>query len=356
MQASSMSDSLSFHKTRIAPTPSGFLHLGNILSFSITATLAKRARASILLRIDDLDRERMQPAYVQDIFDTLHFLEIPWHEGPRDFSAYEKEYSQVHRMNLYQQALEQLAASGAVFACTCSRTQLYHNNPEGIYPGTCRQGKVALQESHSSWRVFTDAATRLLVKNADGTTVSTSLPASMQDFVVRKKDGFPAYQLTSLLDDVYYGVDFIVRGADLWPSTLAQHYLALQLGKEAFGHSRFLHHPLLMEPGGQKLSKSAGSTSIQFLRREGKSPAAIYAMAARLAGITIPVKDWETLGAALINSPYVQPSLSGDDPPVPQYRQPDESSSTDHNTANGKYSRTRVGDKNIDTDNPRGGG
>ncbi len=87
-----------YKKTRIAPTPSGFLHLGNVLSFSITAALAKKHSAKILLRIDDLDRARANDQYLQDIFDTLNFLEIPWDEGPRNVNEFKNAYSQAHRM------------------------------------------------------------------------------------------------------------------------------------------------------------------------------------------------------------------------------------------------------------------
>jgi glutamyl/glutaminyl-tRNA synthetase len=97
-----------FNKTRIAPTPSGFLHLGNALSFELTASLAQKTGAKILLRIDDLDRERTNPPYVQDIFDTLNFLNIKWDEGPKDIIEYENSWSQIHRIGLYQNALEQL--------------------------------------------------------------------------------------------------------------------------------------------------------------------------------------------------------------------------------------------------------
>src|ERR1700719_4550756 len=98
-----------FRKTRIAPTPSGFLHLGNVLSFAITAALARRTGARILLRIDDLDSQRSAPEFVQDIFDTLRYLEIPWDEGPRDYGEYASQYSQLHRMDLYNRALETLS-------------------------------------------------------------------------------------------------------------------------------------------------------------------------------------------------------------------------------------------------------
>src|ERR1700744_3080123 len=114
----------SYKRTRIAPTPSGFLHLGNVLSFSITAALARRHDAKILLRIDDLDQARVNKNYLQDIFDTLNFLEIPWDEGPRNVGEFDQSYSQLHRMAMYNKALEKLNNGGQAFACTCSRQQL----------------------------------------------------------------------------------------------------------------------------------------------------------------------------------------------------------------------------------------
>lgn len=266
-----------FKKTRIAPTPSGFLHLGNILSFDITVRLAQKTGAGILLRIDDLDRERADKAYVEDIFDTLRFLDIPWNEGPKNFAEYETSYSQLHRMDMYKKALHELEEGGHVFACTCSRAEVLRNNPDGIYPGTCRDKALPLDTKNASWRLRTSSQA-LSVKTLEETTIQTTLPAVMQDFVVRKKDGFPAYQLTSVLDDAYYGIDLIVRGEDLWPSTLAQLYLASVLRQEAFLNSTFYHHPLLEESPGKKLSKSAGATSIQYLRKQGKTAADIYAM------------------------------------------------------------------------------
>jgi glutamyl-tRNA synthetase len=119
----------------------------------------------------------------------------------------------------------------------------------------------------------------LVVHGSGGEVVRTQLDVTMQDFVVRKKDGYPAYQLTSILDDLYFGVDLIVRGQDLWPSTLAQLYLASFLpGGADFKKTRFYHHELLKDQDGGKLSKSAGATSVQFLRKEGRSPEDIFRM------------------------------------------------------------------------------
>ena len=288
-----------FTRTRIAPTPSGYLHLGNVLSFALTATLAARHGARILLRIDDLDRQRAQPAYIQDIFDTLDFLELPWHEGPRSAQEFEQQYSQVHRLPLYQKALEELKEKNTVFACDCSRSQLQQTDTGSGYTGRCITRNLSLDTPEVNWRIHTGRDTRLTVKTLIN-PVTTHLPPGQKDFVIRKKDGFPSYQLASVIDDQYFDVDLIVRGMDLWPSTLAQLYLANVLGTDSFTKSTFYHHPLLTQPDGNKLSKSAGSTSIQHLRKSGKTPANIYTSISTHAGIPGPTKTWQELGDKLL--------------------------------------------------------
>ena len=286
-----------FSKTRIAPTPSGYLHLGNVLSFAVTAALAKKHGAKILLRIDDLDRDRVNPLYVQDIFDTLNFLEIPYDDGPRDFTDYQNNWSQIHRIEMYRGALQPLRENDAVFACTCSRAQIRSTSTDDTYPGTCRRKNIALDAENVSWRLKTDTVEELKIKTLSGGTIKTPLPASMRNFVVRKKDGYPAYQLTSVLDDVYYEVDLIVRGQDLWASTLAQNYLAPYIDAGAFCDISFYHHSLLMASGNEKLSKSAGATSVQYLRKEGKKPEDVFTAVAVLMGFEQPVNNWEELAA-----------------------------------------------------------
>lgn len=293
-----------FHKTRIAPTPSGFLHLGNVLSFAITAALARKTRAKILLRIDDLDRERANKLYVQDIFDTLNFLEIPWDEGPRNLHEYETIYSQLYRMDMYQKALEQLRENNLIFACDCSRSQIRQNNTDDIYPGTCRYKNISPDAKNTCWRLLTDTR-EITINTLNAGPLITTLPASMQDFVVRKKDGYPAYQLASVIDDLYYGVDLVVRGEDLWPSTIAQHYLTSSLQETGFQQITFHHHPLLMASAEKKLSKSAGASSVSYLRRQGKKPADIYGAIALMIGCKETVAHWEQL-AGLIPDKLIQ--------------------------------------------------
>ena len=283
---------MGYKLTRIAPTPSGYLHLGNLFSFAVTAALARRAGAEILLRIDDLDRDRAQREYVADIFETLRFMEIPWDRGPFSVEEFDRDWSQLQRLALYREALSRLCAAGAVFGCSCSRAEVLRASRDGGYPGTCVGRGLELDGADVGWRLKTEGDASdafgpevLRVMTYPSAVAEARLPAEMRDFVVRKKDGFPAYQLSSVVDDVYYGVDLIVRGLDLWASTLAQLYLSYRLdaagsqGAANFSETRFYHHPLLTA-GGEKLSKSAGSTSIQYLRRQGLSAGEIYAMIA----------------------------------------------------------------------------
>lgn len=268
-------------KTRLAPTPSGFLHLGNLLSFAITSAIAEREGTDVLLRIDDMDRERMEPEFVQDIFDSLTYLNIPYTEGPRVYESFREVYSQRHRLAAYNATLQKLRDEGKVFACSCSRADVWRASPDGSYPGTCKHRALSFDTPGITWRLHTDD-TVLTVNSLYCGQISTPLPTIMRDFVVRKKDGFPAYQLASLVDDIFYNVNIIVRGQDLWDSTLAQMYLAYVLGATSFKDARFFHHGLLYNAAGEKLSKSAGDTSLQYMRNHGATPADIYAAMAAL--------------------------------------------------------------------------
>lgn len=282
-----------YSKTRFAPTPSGFLHLGNIYSFAVTSALAKKCNAKVLLRIDDIDRDKQDKANVRDIIDTLYFLEIPYDEGPRNMDEYE-EYSQFRRMGMYNATLEKLKDEGRVFACTCSRTDVQRINADHTYPGTCRHKNLPLDTPGACWRLITDEHKDLTIKTT-GEHVHVTLPNSMRDFIVRRRDGLPGYQLTSLLDDVHYGIDLIVRGQDLWDSSVTQLYLSSVLGLDAFANTIFYHHPLLMAVDGGKLSKSGGATSVHYLRKEGKGKEDILKAVAEVAGVNIAPKNWEEL-------------------------------------------------------------
>ena len=194
----------------------------------------------------------------------------------------------LHRMSLYNEALKHLQDNELVYACNCSRKQLSENTCN------CYEKQLPLTADNVSWRLITTPSNRLIIKNYNGELMPAVLPTEMENFVVRKKDGFPAYQLTSVIDDLYYGVDLIVRGQDLWHSTLAQHQLATALGKDDFKNITFYHHPLIKDSAGNKLSKSAGATSIKYLREQGKSTGDVYQLIAMIISVNDPVHNWSS--------------------------------------------------------------
>lgn len=279
------SDILSFKKTRYAPTPSGYLHLGNIYSFILTYSLAKKFNAKILLRIDDLDKERVRKEYIQDIFDTLDYLELPYDEGPKNLKEFSQSYSQKLRLPLYLENLEKLKKSGSLFACNCSRSYLKKFHPKGFYTGICKTKALSFKHPQSSWRLDLDSSKTIMFQDLQKGILKENIPEEMIDFIVRRKDGLPSYQLTSVTDDIYFDIDLVVRGLDLYHSSIAQIYLADVLESKSFSKVTFLHHPIMLERNKQKLSKSAGSTSIQYLRKRGKKKADIFQIIGNWLGI-----------------------------------------------------------------------
>jgi glutamyl-tRNA synthetase len=289
-----MRSSIVCSRTRLAPTPSGYLHLGNLLSFVLTTGLARRFGAKVLLRIDDMDRERVRDAYVQDIFDTLDFMEIPWDEGPRDTRDFNHSFSQMLRLDQYASALNALADGQRVFACNCSRSALSVQHASGGYPGTCLHMGWPLDGKDLQWRLNTDGIEQVSIRElVQGESVH-ALPESVRYAQVRRKDGKPAYQLCSLVDDLFFGVDLVVRGTDLHDSSLLQLCLSGYLPANSFGETVFFHHPLLLKEG-QKMSKSEGASSIFQLRKQGLKRAEIYRQIASHAGMEPTATDSESL-------------------------------------------------------------
>lgn len=270
----------SFQKTRIAPTPSGFLHLGNAFSFILTAAMARLHGASILLRVDDLDKERCRQAYLDDLFDTLLFLDIPWDEGPRSSKEVYDRFSQHLRLDQYETVLSQLHQAGFLFPCACSRSDLANAGLNSGCTGKCLE-KTA---QAAAWKIA-DSPETIEILSYPSRFSTYPFPTAMKHLVVKKKDGFPSYHLASVVDDVFFGVDLIVRGADLWESSLAQlHLSSLLPTTRAFAHATFLHHTLLTEDG-QKLSKSAGHNPIRQLRQTALHRKEVYQQASRFFGL-----------------------------------------------------------------------
>lgn len=250
---------------RYAPTPSGFLHLGNAVNFVLNYLSAKQMRASILLRIDDLDADRKRQEYVEDVFVSLEWLGLTYDIGPTGPDDFERNWSQRHRIHIYQETLDQLVQCGVVYASDFSRQQI---RAIGDFDAIrlMRGQNLPLSTPEVPWRVC----------------IPDDEPFT--DFVVRRRDGIPAYQIASLSDDLYFGVTHLVRGEDLRNSTLMQCYLATLLGNNRFTQIKVWHHPLVTDAFGEKLSKSAGSASLKALREANHSPIAVYREVARLLG------------------------------------------------------------------------
>lgn len=273
-------------KTRLAPTPSGLLHPGNGLSFVMTWALARAAGARILLRIDDLDDARRRDEYLEDIFVSLDWLGLDYDEGPTGPQDFLQHWSQHQRLDLYEEALQQLAQTTYCYACVCSRKQLAAQaGANGLYPGSCRAAGLPLDTDQCAWRVRVPEQSRMLCQGWRSASTQLDVATLMGDFVVRQKNGFPAYQLASLVDDRHFGVNAIVRGEDLWPSTAAQLFLAQCLEWPEFSAVQFWHHGLLVNEQGEKLSKSKGAGALRAWREAGKSPEELYQLAATWLGL-----------------------------------------------------------------------
>lgn len=273
-------------RTRIAPTPSGLLHMGNALSFTMTWALARASAGWLLLRIDDLDVGRRRRSYLEDIFRTLEWLGLDYDAGPSGPDDFLSHYSQHLRMAEYQQALEQLRQAGHLYACTCSRRQIREASANGRYPLTCRSRSLDFSAPQTAWRIRLEENARSIAQQEwRAGPQYYDLIEGMGDFVVRRKDKLPAYQLASLIDDSRWDINFIVRGKDLHSSSAAQLYLSDKLGLGKFQQSGFWHHDLITDQRGRKLSKSAGAAAMRHWRQNGKSPAPIIQMAAAWLGV-----------------------------------------------------------------------
>jgi len=261
-------------RTRLAPTPSGLLHGGNALNFLLTEHLARRTGALLRLRIDDLDAERVRPELLQDIFDGLLWLGIRPDVGPAGPADHELHWSQRSRIPRYMELLQALREAGAVHACRCSRQQR-----AAISRPTCpcRNAGFDLDDPAMAWRLRVPVDATVEVRPWRGPVRVAQPFELLPDPVVlqREQDGRPrrpAYQVASLADDVDHATTFIVRGQDLWPSTVLQLHMAAVLGFTTFSQVRFVHHPLLTDRSGNKLSKSDGAHALRAMRSAGMGP------------------------------------------------------------------------------------
>jgi glutamyl-tRNA synthetase len=237
--------------TRIAPTPSGFLHEGNRVNFRRTADLAREIGAAVALRIDDADATRYRKEYAADIFATLRSMGIEWTVGPRDVVDFEAHWSQRAKTEYYRSQLQGAIARGMpAYACACSRTQQRGPAVAGC-AGDCRARGLPLASGVTALRVVVDPGTEV---DVGGHRVD--LGAEMGDFIVWRRDDLPAYQVVSVVEDRDLGVTHIVRGIDLLPSSAAQIHLATWFDATNISGAAFVHHELVTDASGAKLSKS----------------------------------------------------------------------------------------------------
>ncbi len=273
-------------RTRFAPTPSGYLHIGNAWSFVLTWLMARSQGGLIHLRIDDLDVARFREEYLEDIFASLQWLGLDWDSGPRNTKEFQASFSQRNRMPEYEHALA--ALKGQVYGCECSREQAKKDsevadNPS-VYAGTCRNKGLGFEEGKRALR-YRVSPEPVVPHDESGKPFELHPSQDMGDFVVQQRNGDPGYQLASVVDDESLSIDFVVRGQDLLPSTGAQVSLAISLGLEHFPKARFWHHALILDDAGEKLSKSAGAESLQALRGKFSDPAPVFRFFARHMGL-----------------------------------------------------------------------
>ncbi len=264
--------------SRRAPTPSGYLHLGNAVNFIITWVLVRKGGGVLRLRIDDADGSRCRPEYVADIFRQLEWLGIDWDEGPGGPDEFARLYSQQYRFERYRQVLQELQEVGSAYVCTCSRTEIKARAGSAVYPGFCRQKNI-VDDGQAAIRLHVPSSTVITVGDRE-----VPLATMMGDFILWRRDNSPAYQLASLVDDLDHDINLIVRGEDLLASSAAQLFLARSLGDNIFSQVQFFHHGLLSCPLGNKLSKSDQALSLNALHEQG-GKVAIYQAAAPYLGL-----------------------------------------------------------------------
>jgi glutamyl-tRNA synthetase len=272
----------STYRGRLAPSPTGFLHLGHARTFWIAQQRALAQRGVLILRNEDLDAARAKQEFTAAMVQDLHWFGLQWHEGP-DIGGPLAPYVQSQRREHYLSAFEKLRAGGFVYPCICSRQDVlralqapHAGDDEPLYPGTCRpkaQPNVRAANSQPATRV------NWRFRVPDGEFISFTdghygpqrflAGKDFGDFVVWRHDGFPSYQLAVVVDDAGMRVTEVVRGEDLLKSTARQLLLYGALGWTA---PAFFHCPLLTDSAGTRLAKRHDALSLRALRAKGLTP------------------------------------------------------------------------------------
>lgn len=284
------------YRGRLAPSPTGYLHLGHARTFWTAQQRARAHGGTLILRNEDLDRTRARPEFVQAMIEDLNWFGFEWQEGPDKGGPF-APYNQSERFSLHRGALERLHAGGFIYPCTCSRRDIqqaaqapHAADDEVIYPGTCR-GRVSSSEFWVSGSGLTTARAKpetispkpswrfrvpdgALISFDDGLLGRQAFVAGKDfgDFVIWRHDDVPSYQLAVVVDDAAMKIAEVVRGADLLVSTARQLLLYRALGLQS---PRFYHCPLMLDEQGVRLAKRHESLSLRALRAAGANPEAL---------------------------------------------------------------------------------
>lgn len=256
---------------RLAPSPSGEMHLGNAFAALLAWLSARSQGGQVLLRLEDLDLPRCPAKFSQGVMEDFRWLGLTWDNDP---------VYQSRRADYYEECLARLGAQGLLYPCYCTRRELHAapteasapHNPAPVYSGHCRELTAAQRADCEA--MGRRGALRLCVPDrvyalTDGHLgpYSANLAREVGDFILRRSDGLYAYQLAVVADDAAMGVTQVVRGRDLLPSTPQQLYLQEVLG---FPHPDYCHLPLLLAPDARRLSKREGDLSLRALSKRYK--------------------------------------------------------------------------------------
>lgn len=268
-------------RLRFAPSPTGYLHIGGVRTALFNWLWARKTGGVFVLRIEDTDQARSEPANVSAIVDSLGWLGLDWDEGP-EIGGPCGPYFQMQRLPLYQEYAEKLIRAGRAYRCYCTkedladaREKLKRENPKASfqYPGTCRR-RTDHPDLPCVVRFNMEAVTREATTYRDLVfgEVTTS-NSTQQDFVLLRSDGVPLYNFGAVIDDLTMGITLVVRGRDHMVNTPIQLLLY-----EALGHAppEFAHLPMILAPTGEKLSKRHGAVSVDEYRKvKGYTPMAV---------------------------------------------------------------------------------
>ena len=284
------------YRGRIAPSPTGLLHLGHARTFWIAYQRALAAEGTLILRNEDLDPQRSKAEFAAAMIEDLRWLGIAWQEGSATIAVGpHAPYAQSLRRHLYRAAWEKLRTGGWIYPCLCSRRELaqaagaphedaallaHERDDEPLYPGTCRPpiGSVAaaVSPAGTNWRFRVPEGETIAFIDSNLGPRSYTTARDFGDFLVWRRDNVPAYQLAVVVDDAAMQITEVVRGADLLKSTARQMLLNRALG---YRDPAWWHCDLLRDEQGRRLAKRHDALSIRALRERGMQPNEVLRMA-----------------------------------------------------------------------------